>query len=47
MRKITFAVCNPPKEGLPYLAAVIAPTGAVAAVAYQSCADCHCDDFAF
>jgi hypothetical protein len=28
MRKITFAVYNPPKEGLPYLAAVSAPTGA-------------------
>jgi hypothetical protein len=39
MRKITFAVYNPPKEGLPYLSAVIAPTGAVAAVAYQTAAE--------
>jgi hypothetical protein len=39
MRKITFAVYNPPKEGLPYLAAVIAPTGAVAAVAYHTAAE--------
>ena len=39
MRKITFAVYNPPKEGLPYLAAIIAPTGAVAAVAYQTAAE--------
>jgi len=36
MRKMTFAVYNPPKEGLPYLSAVIAPTGAVAAVAYPT-----------
>jgi hypothetical protein len=39
MRKITFAVYNPPKEGLPYLSTVIAPTGAVAAVAYQTAAE--------
>ena len=39
MRKITFAVYNPPKEGLPYLSAVIASTGAVAAVAYQTAAE--------
>ena len=39
MRKITFAVYNPPREGLPYLAAIIAPTGAVAAVAYQTAAE--------
>src|ERR1700738_137288 len=39
MRKITFAVYNPPKEGLPYLAAIIAPNGAVAAVAYQTAAN--------
>jgi hypothetical protein len=39
MRKITFAVYNPPKEGLPYLAAIIAPNGAVAAVAYQTAAE--------
>jgi hypothetical protein len=41
MRKITFAVYNPPKEGLPYLSAIIAPTGAVAAVAYQTAAEAH------
>jgi hypothetical protein len=39
MRKITFAVYSPPKEGLPYLSAVIVPTGAVAAVAYQTAAE--------
>jgi hypothetical protein len=39
MRKITFAVYNPPKEGLPYLSAVVAPTGAVAAVAFQTAAE--------
>ena len=39
MRKIAFAVYNPPKEGLPYLSAVISPTGAVAAVAYQTAAE--------
>ena len=39
MRKMTFAVYNPPKEGLPYLSTVIAPTGAVAAVAYQTAAE--------
>jgi acetyl-CoA carboxylase beta subunit len=33
MRKITFAVYNPPKEGLPYLAVMIAPNGGVAAAA--------------
>jgi hypothetical protein len=33
MRKITFAVYNPPKEGLPYLAVIIAPNGDVAAAA--------------
>ena len=42
MRKITFAVYNPPKEGLPYLAAIIAPNGAVAAVGY-----CRCDPSRF
>jgi hypothetical protein len=36
MRKITFAVYNPPKEDLPYLAVIIAPNGAVAAVSYQT-----------
>jgi hypothetical protein len=39
MRKMTFAVYNPPKEGLPYLSAVIGPTGVVAAVAYQTAAE--------
>ena len=39
MRKITFAVYNPPKDGLPYLSTVIMPTGAVAAVAYQTAAE--------
>jgi hypothetical protein len=39
MRKITFAVYNPPKEGLPYLSTVITPTGAVAAVAYRTAAE--------
>jgi hypothetical protein len=33
MRKITFAVYSPPKEGLPYLAVMIAPNGDVAAAA--------------
>jgi hypothetical protein len=33
MRKITFAVYSPPKEGLPYLAVIIAPNGDVAAAA--------------
>ena len=33
MRKITFAVYSCPKEGLPYLAVMIAPDGTVAAVA--------------
>jgi hypothetical protein len=31
MRTITFAVYSPPKEGLPYLAVIIAPNGDVAA----------------
>jgi hypothetical protein len=40
MRKITFAVYNPPKEGLPYLAAIIAPNGDVAgAAAYKTAAE--------
>ena len=39
MRKITFAVYSPPKEGLPYLAVIIAPSGAVAAVSYQTAAE--------
>jgi hypothetical protein len=33
MREITFAVYSPPKEGLPYLAVIIAPSGNVAAAA--------------
>ena len=33
MREITFAVYSPPKEGLPYLAVIIAPNGNVAAAA--------------
>jgi hypothetical protein len=33
MREITFAVYSPPKEGLPYLAVIIAPNGDVAAAA--------------
>jgi hypothetical protein len=33
MRKITFAVYSSPKEGLPYLAVMIAPNGDVAAAA--------------
>jgi hypothetical protein len=33
MRKITFAVYSPPKEGLPYLAVIIAPNGDIAAAA--------------
>jgi hypothetical protein len=40
MRKITFAVYNPPKEGLPYLAVIIAPNGEVAAAAaYKTAAE--------
>jgi acetyl-CoA carboxylase beta subunit len=40
MRKITFAVYNPPKEGLPYLAVMIAPNGGVAAAAaYKTAAE--------
>lgn len=40
MRKITFAVYNPPKEGLPYLAVTIAPNGDVAAAAaYKTAAE--------
>jgi hypothetical protein len=40
MRKITFAVYNPPKEGLPYLAVIIAPNGDVAAAAaYKTAAE--------
>ena len=39
MRKITFAVYNPPKEDLPYLAVIIAPNGEVAAVSYQTAAE--------
>ena len=40
MRKITFAVYSCPKEGLPYLAVVIAPNGDVAAVAaYKTAAE--------
>jgi hypothetical protein len=37
MREITFAVYSPPKDGLPYLAVIIAPNGDVAAaVAYKT-----------
>jgi hypothetical protein len=37
MRKITFAVYSPPKEGLPYLAVIIAPNGDIAAAgAYKT-----------
>jgi hypothetical protein len=40
MREITFAVYNPPKEGLPYLAVMIAPNGDVAAAAgYKTAAE--------
>jgi hypothetical protein len=40
MRKITFAVYNPPKEGLPYLAVMIAPNGDVAAAwGYKTAAE--------
>jgi hypothetical protein len=40
MPKITFAVYNPPKEGLPYLAVMIAPNGDVAAAAgYKTAAE--------
>jgi hypothetical protein len=40
MPKITFAVYNPPKEGLPYLAVMIAPNGDVAAAAaYETAAE--------
>jgi hypothetical protein len=40
MRKITFAVYSCPKEGLPYLAVIIAPNGAVAAAAaYKTAAE--------
>jgi hypothetical protein len=40
MRKITFAVYGPPKEGLPYLAVIIAPNGDVAAAAaYKTAAE--------
>jgi hypothetical protein len=40
MRKITFAVYGPPKEGLPYLAVMIAPNGDVAAAAsYKTAAE--------
>jgi hypothetical protein len=37
MREITFAVYSPPKEGLPFLAVIIAPNGEVAgAAAYKT-----------
>ena len=40
MRKITFAVYSSPKEGLPYLAVIIAPNGDVAAAAaYKTAAE--------
>jgi hypothetical protein len=40
MRKITFAVYSCPKEGLPYLAVIIAPNGDVAATAaYKTAAE--------
>jgi len=40
MRKITFAVYGPPKEGLPYLAVMIAPNGDIAAAAsYKTAAE--------
>jgi hypothetical protein len=40
MPKITFVVYNPPKEGLPYLAVMIAPNGDVAAAAgYKTAAE--------
>ena len=40
MREITFAVYSCPKEGLPYLAVMFAPNGAVAAVAtYKTAAE--------
>ena len=39
MRKITFAVYDPPKEGLPYLAVIIAPNGAFSAVTFQTAAE--------
>ena len=40
MRKITFAVYSSPKEGLPYLAVMIAPNGDVAAAAaYKTAAE--------
>jgi hypothetical protein len=40
MRKITFAVYSPPKEGLPYLAVMIAPNSDVAgAAAYKTAAE--------
>jgi hypothetical protein len=40
MRKITFAVYSCPKEGLPYLAVIIAPNGDVAAAAaYKTAAE--------
>ena len=40
MREITFAVYNPPREGLPYLAVMIAPNGDVAAAAgYKTAAE--------
>jgi len=40
MRKITFAVYSSPKEGLPFLAVMIAPNGEIAAVAsYKTAAE--------
>jgi hypothetical protein len=40
MGKITFAVYSSPKEGLPYLAVIIAPNGDVAAAAaYKTAAE--------
>ena len=40
MRKITFAVYSPPKEGLPFLAVMIAPNSDIAAAAsYKTAAE--------
>ena len=44
MREITFAVYRPPKEGLPYLAVIIAPNGDVAAAATVCLSDWRCDN---
>jgi hypothetical protein len=40
MRKITFAVYGPAKEGLPYSAVMLAPNGDIAAaVSYKTAAE--------